>query len=34
VNLVALGDGEIEADQGQEVGLGDAERSVQTGDKV
>ena len=34
MDLVSLGDGEVEADEGQQVGLRDAERGVQAGDKV
>ena len=34
VDLVTLGDGEVEADQGEEIRLGDAEGNVQAGDEV
>lgn len=34
VDAVALGDGQIEADQGHRVGLGDAQRRVQRGDEI
>ena len=34
VDLVPLGDGEVEADQGQSVGLGDAQRGIQAGNEV
>ena len=34
VDLVALGDGEVEGDEGERVGLGDAQRRVQRGDEV
>ena len=34
MNFVSFGDGKVEADQGQEVGFGNPQRGVQTGDKV
>ena len=34
MDLVALGDGEVEGDEGERVGLGDAQRRVQRGDEV
>ena len=34
MNFVSFGDGKVEADQGQEVGFGNPQRRVQTGDKV
>ena len=34
MDLVALGDGQVEADQGQRVGFGDAQGWVQAPDEV
>ena len=34
VDLVPLGDGQVEGDKRHRVGLGDAERTVQTRDEV
>ena len=34
MDLVTLGDGEVEADQGQRVGLGDAQGRVEARDEV
>ena len=34
MDLVSLGDGEVKADQGQRVGLGDAQGRVQAADEV
>ena len=34
MDLVALGDGQVEADERQRVGLGDAQRRVEAADEV
>ena len=34
MNFVSFGDGKVEADKGQEVGFGNPQRGVQTGDEV
>ena len=34
VDLVALGDGQVEADEREGVGLGDAQRGVEAADEV